>query len=331
MMVLLILQSGLRNVAVGSDTYRYYEYFIDIQNTEWNTLLNNLFSFYILGEGKDPGYLLFIKIIQIIIPTFQLYLIALAAFFFYALGKLFYKVTNNNYEVLLGVALYQCLFYSFFSITGLRQTMATAVLLLAIPYVLEKKLFKFLLLVLLASTQHKSAFLFAPFYLLNYVGNPKRLVIYAFIAFAPMWLFGKSFAINIITDTIFEQYSAYLEDNEKAGAYAFAVFMLCIGIWILAADKKFISLTKYNKILISSIAVAIFLTPLAMIDPSNMRIIQYYSVFSIFVLPYLTTVSFKENRTLYLILIAVLTAYTMTRNFDYAFFWQEMALGSNYQ
>lgn len=332
MMILLTLQSGLRNVAVGSDTYSYYLQFIEVSNTSWDNLLDKIFLFFSEGVGKDPGYFFLLKIIQVFIPNYQLYLTALAAFFFFALGRLLYRYTNNNYEVLLGIALYQCLYYSFFSITGLRQTFATAFLLLAVPYVLDRKFIKFICLVIIASTQHKSALLFIPYYFLLISTKPKRNILISFAFFVQMWIIGKAFVSNMLSDTIFDQYSMFLEGNERAGANSYTIFILIVGLWILFSNTERLKASISNLIFINSIAVSIALTPLLKIDPSNMRLIQYYSVFSIILLPVLTTLTFnKKIRMMYILIILFLTYYTMSRNLEYAFFWQEMELGDNYK
>ena len=46
MMFLLTLQSGLRNVAVGTDTYAYYLQFVEVSNTSWSNLLNKVYLYF---------------------------------------------------------------------------------------------------------------------------------------------------------------------------------------------------------------------------------------------------------------------------------------------
>ena len=44
------------------------------------------------------------------------------------------------------------------------------------------------------------------------------------------------------------------------------------------------------------------------------------------------TLEFNEDFAEYSIIVTILlTIYTLTRGSEYAFFWQEMALGANYQ
>ena len=41
--------------------------------------------------------------------------------------------------------------------------------------------------------------------------------------------------------------------------------------------------------------------------------------------------NFANAKDRYIIVAILLTIYTLTRGSEYAFFWQEMALGANYQ
>ena len=333
MMILLILQSGLRHMAVGPDTYGYYLYFfLDVEHSSWQSLWNDCLEFLHYGTGKDPGYRLLLKAIQSALPTYQLYLLGLATFVFYGLGKLFMRYTSSNYEVLVAMALYQCLYYSFFSITGLRQTMATGFLFLAIPFAVRRKPWQFALLVLIAASQHKSALLFMPFYFLPLVKHSRMMLTASLAMFVPMWIFGSQIARWFIMGSTFEQYSSYLEGYEGAGAYGFAAFIIFLGVLLISYHKLVVSSILNTNLVLNSVAVAIVLTPLTMIDPSNMRIVQYYSIFALFALPWvISKMNFANAKDRYIIVAILLTIYTLTRGSEYAFFWQEMALGANYQ
>ncbi|MDO9154306.1 MAG: EpsG family protein [Paludibacter sp.] len=107
---LLILQSGLRNIAVGADTYAYYEAFERVKSTSWGQIFETFKQYYQLGEGKDPGYLIFQKFIQLLVTDYQVYLILVAVLFFTSLGYFIYK--NNLYitDVMFAFVLYSALF-----------------------------------------------------------------------------------------------------------------------------------------------------------------------------------------------------------------------------
>lgn len=327
-MVLCILQSGLRNVAVGTDTYAYYKGFEIVYYSSWDSLLNSFSLFIVNGVGKDPGYSILEKLFVSIIPSYRVYLISIAVLFFTSLGRILYRYTKSNYEVLVAISLYQCMYYSFFSVTGIRQTIATAILLFAVPYAFEHKIWKYIMLVLLAASQHKSAFLFMPFYFLAYYRNPRKILLFAFVSYIPMLFLARTLAKYLTTGTAFEQYAQYLEENEKAGAYTFSAYMILLSIFVFVKLKSLCYESSSNYAYVAAIAVALTLTPLTMINPNNMRVVQYYSIFGLLIVPKLCTIysQSRRNGSIYVIVSAFLTVYTLSRNYPYAFCWQEMQL-----
>ena len=95
--------------------------------------------------------------------------------------------------------------------------------------------------------------------------------------------------------------------------------------------KQIVNADGRNNVFVCAVSIAIMLTPLTMIDPSNMRIVQYYSVFGLLVLPKcLISIQFRYNMDLSMIVFLFLAAYTLYRMEPYAFFWQDMELGINY-
>lgn len=72
--IILILQSALRHVAVGADTYAYYLKFEEIKLTSWQEIWENFRSVYVLGEGKDAGYPLIQKVFQFFSGEYRIFL-----------------------------------------------------------------------------------------------------------------------------------------------------------------------------------------------------------------------------------------------------------------
>ena len=115
--ILLILQSGLRNWAVGADTYQYYSRFERIKYDTWSLIYNDFIDYYLYNIGKDTGYEVFQKLAQYIVPNYQLFLLLIAIIFFLAMGNFIYRNTTRISDAVLAFVLYSCLFFSFFSDT----------------------------------------------------------------------------------------------------------------------------------------------------------------------------------------------------------------------
>lgn len=140
-------------------------------------------------------------------------LILIISMFIHALFRLVYRFEVSMKGILISVALYLSLFYSFFSITGIRQTIATAIALYCVPYALDRKIIKFFLTIGIAATIHKSVLLFIPFYFFPLIKNNKLTIRLAFATFVPMWIFGQTIGKTIIAGSIFDTYETYLEGN----------------------------------------------------------------------------------------------------------------------
>lgn len=325
-MFFLVLQSGLRNLAVGSDTLAYYYMFDSVMNTSWENIWNDIS----LQNGQDFGYTVLCKLFSVFCSSYRVFLIAVALLFFVALGRLMYRYLNSNTEILVSVALYECLYYGFFSITGLRQTVATAILLYALPFVLSdtqpfKNIVKFLSCLFIASTIHKSAFLFAPFCMLPYIRRNRIVFFLSFVLFVPMFSVGNAFA-GFLVGTDFEQYAHYMQQSETTGAVFFTWYIVLLSVLVFIKLKSINSYSKYNYVFTSAIAVSLLLSPLLALDPSNQRIVQYYSIFGILVLPQVCRAysGLTNSKILYYLVFATLVFYMLSRVSPYAFFWQDM-------
>lgn len=322
MMFLFILQSGFRNLAVGADTYSYALQFKESHNESWMYFFSNFWSI------KDAGYHIMTKAFSIIFNNYRIYLIAVACFFFYALGRFFYKYLTSNFDVLVAVSLYQCLFYSFFSITGLRQTIATGFLLLLIPCFFEKKYIHVIILFLCALLMHKSALIFSIFFILSKIRYSKYVMLIAFSLFIPMFSLQTGFGL-IIQGTAMDLYARYMEQGSTSGAFMFTTYILLLGFAAFLKDNKINESNSRNYVFVNAIAVAILLTPLLALDPNNQRIVQYFSIFSLLVLPYICNAYENGNsKRIHVIVFLILSYYILSRNIEYKFFWQDMLFES---
>ena len=326
MMVLLILQSGFRNLAVGGDTYQYYHKFQYASGLSWQQLFLHL----ILQNTKDPGFDILCKVFSTIFPSYRLFLITVAIFFFYVLGRFLYDYLQSNLDVLVSISLYECLYYDFFSITGTRQTVATAILLLALSIILKrgygtKNTLSFFALFLLACILHKSAFLCLPFYFLPRLRNNRIVFWVAFVLFVPMFSSGSILG-DFLEDSAFDQYAHYMQQGETTGAFVFTLYIVMFALAVFIKLKTINSYRNCNHVFTSAIAIALLLSPLLALDPNNQRIVQYFSIYGLIILPQLCRAYSGRipQRVLCISIFAVLAAYTILRHEPYAFFWQDM-------
>lgn len=332
--IILILQSALRHVAVGADTYAYYLKFEEIKLTSWQEIWENFRSVYVLGEGKDAGYPLIQKVFQLFSEEYRIFLFFVAVIFFSSLGYFIYTQTKRISDVFVAIAIYEVLFYSFFSITGLRQTLATAFTFWGLHFIRQRKLWQYTLLLICAAFIHKSVLLFYPFYFIARLNRPRQLLSASFVIFPFMFVFGRSVAGIMALLSAQDNYMGYaLSEANPTGAVDFSIFLLGCGIlgWIALRNAK--QRDNDMPIIYNAISIAIIFTPLTWIDSSLMRIVQYFSIFILVFLPYVINNLFRDYQTR-TVVILVLTILFITviimRNVDYAFMWEQMQLDSNY-
>lgn len=332
--IILILQSALRHVAVGADTYAYYLKFEEIKLTSWQEIWENFRSVYVLGEGKDAGYPLIQKVFQFFSGEYRIFLFFVAVIFFSSLGYFIYTQTKYISDVFVAIAIYEVLFYSFFSITGLRQTLATAFTFWGLHFIRQRKLWQYTLLIICAAFIHKSVLLFYPFYFIARLNLPRQLLAASFVIFPVMFVFGRSVAGIMALLSAQDNYMGYaLSDANPTGAVDFSIFLLGCGIlgWIALRNAK--QRDSDMPIIYNAISIAIIFTPLTWIDSSLMRIVQYFSIFILVFLPYVINNLFRDYQTR-IVAIVVLTVLFVSviimRNVDYAFMWEQMQLNSNY-
>lgn len=330
----LILQSGLRNVAVGDDTYAYLLKFEDVKIMSWSNIFESIWEYYQLGIGKDPGYLVFQKVIQLVTNEYQVFLFIIAILFFTALGNFIYKNTSRLNDAIIAFVIYSVLFYSFFSITGIRQTIVTAATLYGYELIKRKKLLPFLILIVLASTVHKSVLIFIPFYFIARIKNPKYLYRGVLVLFPLLMIFKNKMGDYLRVVGGYEQYDEF----EGAGTYTFTAMFLFISIVALWRSKIILKNNRNAQHFFNAFAIALLFIPLTWVNPTTMRIVQYFSIFMLVFIPEIIhsfiTISKRIQsdvlRFTIVLLIALFVRSNWNRDLDYGFFWQNMRLHENY-
>ncbi|MDI9487830.1 EpsG family protein [Herbinix luporum] len=314
-----IILSGLRDLSIGPDTLKYGYYFEKAKNISWATLWSERVNIFIHETlGKDPGYIVFQKIIQLFAANYRAYLIAIALIFTVPLGIWIYK---NSANPLMSFIIYSCLFYSFFSITGTRQTVATAmVVFIGYKFIKKGVFLPFLLLVLIAMTIHFSAICYLPFYFIaNKEITNRYLLLYGSI-FMGTFIFRVSI-FRLGSKLI--GYDQYLPFEETGTTWTFSVFLMALTILTLLKKNEILKNNKWAKHYINALLIAALFVPLTFVNPAAMRVIQYYSLFIILLVPEIIN-SFPKRERFFVFFVAASTLILLLikNNPTYMFFWQ---------
>lgn len=331
---LLAILMGFKNVTVGNDTPNYIEFFLR---------LKNMSSFVDNSSRFEKGFQIYTKIIGMLFDSYQALFIISAVFCIACICFGIYKNSKNwQYSLFLFVGLR---FYYFF-LSGLRQSIAVSIIFVAYVFLKENRKKLFIILVLLASTFHFSAWIFLlalPLskFKLDEIAIPKILL----ITFLIYVLFNPILSFFLSHMPIY--YSHYLV-TKAASANNLADFINAIipCLFLLVAKTTRFNLNKDEEniknnstfiysdkdtqmlFLLISAGLSFIATRASILD----RMVQYYWIFSIITIPNIIfSIKDKRTRTIwYLIITSFVIVYNLTilllrpewnTIVPYSFFW----------
>lgn len=323
--IALILESGLRGKSVGDDTSNYSDIFDAVKYTSWEQIMGN-FNFFssINYENRDPGYDVFQKIFQIFSEDYRVYLIFIAIIFFSSLYNFLLRNTFTLFELILGFLIYSALFYYFFSITGIRQCITTAVAMYCTRYIKERKFLKFVFPIMIVSLIHSSVLIFLPFYFVSSFKKIKLNFFVAFVLFGIIFIFKQHLVIFLLSGSMYE---AYLSDLKGAGTFVFTSLLLLVVLSSYTLTDKMSK--KYPDYIIyyNGILIALILVPLTWVNSNAMRVVQYFSIYLMVFTPKIIEVLFLKNpffkRIVYFVCILILLYFVSKVPANYKFYWEE--------
>ena len=315
-----ILISGLRHITVGGrDVYYSYNFsFARSINTSWGDALDRFINILFYGaEGKDPGYLFVEKAIGIFTDNYQVFLFVIALLFIVPFGVFIYR---NSKDVLMSFLIYSTLFYSFFSLTGFRQAIATSlVVLIGYELIKKKKLIWFVVVSLVAFTIHKSSIVFFPFY---FMADKKITTKYL------IFMGGLGLIILMAGKALYAPLAIWLEydnmlDNDIGGTGTFTLMLSMVAIAGVIQHKPMQKNNPQSAHFINASILAMLLGLLTLQSQSFMRVQQYFSLFIVLLVPeFIRTFLPKEQVLIYMISVGTLLMLFIRNNPSYIFFWQ---------
>ncbi|OLO83456.1 polysaccharide polymerase [Actinomyces naeslundii] len=157
--VAFVAFSSLRAVSVGNDTVEYHRVFKAIAATD-------SFQEALSVSRFESGYVLVNYLVSRLTQDFNL-LLLITSVFVYGSAVLFIKRYAASYSLALLFAFGMSVFYDL--MLAVRQGIAVAIFLLAVPALMERKLVRYVLLVVLASQFHVSVLLMLVVYLIPYM------------------------------------------------------------------------------------------------------------------------------------------------------------------
>lgn len=299
----MILFYGMRASDVGSDTISYINMFLE----DGKQPISNLWAY--MWKEKSPAFVLCEWLFYQVLPFSQLWLMATSAFFFIAFAKFVYENSETPaYSYFMFFAI-----FGTFQMTGVRQSCAMAVFMLAFKYIKEKKLLNYLLMIGIAYLFHKSAIVLLPIY---WFKNRKvRKIDVAIIVVALIMIYRNRVGMfEYIKGFTSYSYFETLQHGEPINfsLMIYATTLLSYILYcILSGRVRRVKANNeldyyaqtierdlpYYALYTNSMYFASFFMPLVAVNGAVRRIVMYYALFMIIVVPKGISALFPDHRT----------------------------------
>ena len=321
-MVIFVLIAALRSPRTGADTYGYCLMYNKMvrNNVTLEYLFNRMIEAIKDGEFKDSlNWDVFSKMLSYVIRDTQVWMALISTIFIVAVGiiiKRYSKAPMVSWAYVLGV------FIFVFILQGLRQSVAMAIILFSLKFIYDRKLLKFLLLVLLATLFHQSALVFLivyPLYNLKVTKIHFLIIGISFFMCTVMPARVKQFIGFFVEDSRFED---YLEGRENM--YSLSGFLLLFIIFAFCYMFKDEEIMKepQNQFLYTLSMLGLVFQSAAGLVAEMFRVSYYFNMFNMLLVANVSVAVYdKKKIAVKSALILVFAAYFfISGGFNYKFY-----------
>lgn len=312
----LIVLLSLRSLNIGIDIPNYLNFFQNV--------VPNIPSVQFYEHRFEIGFKILTKVISLITLNGHIYLTIIAIIVMIPVGVIIYKYSKMPF---LSFALYISFNFYAFSFSGLRQSIAYGIVLLSYKSIIERKFIRFLLIVLLASTFHKTAIVFLLAYPLSKVKLNKLTILLTAVLILVIYKFKRNI-FGFVVDNIYTDYEIV-----ETGAINWFLFSVAIIMFLLLFYKKIINQSSEINALYIIVILGVIIMMFSSIGTNVMRLANYFYIFIILLIPEVLSVS--RNKlfafySLYFLIILISTLYLWfllyTDTYQivpYRFFWAD--------
>lgn len=169
------------------------------------------------------------------------------------------------------------------SIFVIRQHLAMLVVFLSYKYIIDKKIWKYLVIILLAYSIHQTAIIALPLYFLYHVQGTKKTVL-AILGIALLMFFSFSYLLVNVGSEIMQGYSSYINSDARTNATGAILMASELAIYIYTLKKRVLD-NGINKILFLSLVIGLILSICGIGFNPTGRLVMYYSSISFLAVP----------------------------------------------
>lgn len=302
---------GIRDKYVGIDTANNWDGYLSLANS------NSIVSAFTEYDYDRPLFFIFKYFNYLIFKeNVTMYLINLA---FITLYILVYALDKIKEKISIPLALF--IYYSFLSMQLLnqsRQMLALSIVFLGIIYIKDRKIKKYILIILIATLIHPSAIVTIFFAFLNFENKKNYLIkkrIYTLFYIISPFCIG--FILKIISKFINGKYGAYVQEVSMSGiGMGLILNIMPIFIPIIIFRKYFVN--KEYKYLLRISILSLLFRLLGYYSYFLMRMYYYSAIPIIIIIPLiLKNIKTRNRKILYLIFIYTIFLFYYIVNYMY--------------
>lgn len=288
----LICFAGMRAINIGADTGVYINALEYYKELPYDTILKGKLVY---PFDFEIGYFVLTKICAFFSLSATEFLFLIAIIIYVPVCKFILKYSEDP---LISLLVYFSFGYFGYSLGIFRQMIAISIVLLGFKYVQEHKLFKYIIVVMIAMIFHTTAIIMFPFYWISRIRIRNKLK-WIFVFEVIFFRFART--IVMLSVKFFPKYEGYVNGiyDIQGGSYTMLILLniiLIAAYYILNKAEN-----RGNEILhisMNALVTAIYLQILGYSMGIFGRIVSYYSIYLIILIPILVNQYFKKNRIL---------------------------------
>ena len=291
---------ALRSLTTGGDTQIYYLNFQSIIGKDLPIVFTE-------SRMKDMGYVLFTWLIMKAGGNFRIILISCGLIFGYAMGKYFYKHSDNpglSFVILFSFNIIQ------FSVSAVRQTFAIGLIILALLMYEDKKYIKSGVLYLIAGTFHLSAYILLVILLLKYILKTKERVMFSALFILVCFVFRSRIAV--LLTGVFSSLTDRMEmEFNSSGGFTTSLVVLIVYLISVFFAKNYFYKYKDCQLEYALMLFATFFELLVTSQPIYFRV-AFYSLWIIAIMiPRIIAIAFVKRSRFFVTMCAYFVALIM--------------------
>lgn len=218
--IIITAMVALRHPSMGIDlgynlSSGYLDSFDFFAKSSWKQVFQNINYL-----NYEPGYILFNKLVSIVWENQQFFLAVCAIISIIPIG---YIISQRSESPLMSFLIYLAFPIFFVSFSGLRQAIAIGICYSTFNYIQNKKIKKFIIVVLLASFFHSTALLFLLAYPIYHIRLNKKSRLYSVLAIPIMFFIQRPLFRLVLR--VLSKNDYYIDNN---GSYVLLLFFVVV-------------------------------------------------------------------------------------------------------